>query len=1071
LRFLREILTVLAGLAVLALVAALVAPWFIDWSHHRAFVEKTLSDATGMQVGIGGDIDLKLLPAPRLHLASVRLTARPDPSLEFGGLRRDAGATDTSGKMSMSAARVQIELALAPLLRGKWQFVEAHVESPQIDVRLGEGGALHLPSMQRANPDQVAFENVSVTGGRLTVESAAAGRSVSLTGLNFRASGMTLAGPFRGSGVYRLGDRTPTFFFNTGVVDASGLRFKFVSESAGALPRVEIDAAFETEPVAGAGARLKLAGLARVSAAPGEGATAPAWQAQGPLKADNNGLSFEPVEFRSGGEDRNLSGTGALRYDFVSNRATLALEAPQIDLDKLTGHLVSPLEAFALSRSWVAAFIDGDMTGARLPIATHVTIKTPALTVGGDTLAGFSLALTPQGARGAKLQFGGGFPGRARIDLEGEIETGSAAQFRGKVDLSIADFERFAGWIGRDAPPVAQALGAVPFRAFAMKGDITLSTAGLLGRSLTMVADRSTFTGLVSILRASQNERARIAIDVTSPELNLDHLPDFTAPMAAMRDADLSLRLDARAIRLARFGDGKIDAGRIRLVAQREDGDFELRQLAIENLGGATLVAKGRSDKKGGNLNVALDASRLGEFAEVLQRIFPGVWSEALQRRATALSPARLDISLTSTPSERPAAKGGFWPGDIARLEIKGNVNGTEISGAIAPADGAAMRSGGRLTSKFSARAAQAHQMLRQIGLETLPLNGMGGGEIEIEARGVAAGGFDTRLNARMAGASVAFNGPVRAVLPAVDIDGPLKIQGQDIAPLLQILGLSAQGAGARIATDVTGRLRWKGESVSLTSLSGAIAGSKLAGQLTIARPSAAGPLALGGDLRFERLELPSLLALTLGAPRSGALRKESVWSSLAFAPALVDLPAASIAMRAGLLDLSGIATGLPAALASAGPAAFQLDLSPGLLVLRDMTMKLAAGDVSGRLAVRRNRENASITGELGYRGAMALPPDLSGTGEARVEFSATGTSPAMLAAGLAGKGVLRLSPLRIAAASPGALTRVLALADREALDVNGPAVSASLAKELAAAPMTIASLDLDLAWPVARPG
>ena len=64
----RETLTVLAGLLVLALLAALIGPGFVDWRGYRPHFEARLAETLGVETRIGGGIGLRLLPSPRLTL-------------------------------------------------------------------------------------------------------------------------------------------------------------------------------------------------------------------------------------------------------------------------------------------------------------------------------------------------------------------------------------------------------------------------------------------------------------------------------------------------------------------------------------------------------------------------------------------------------------------------------------------------------------------------------------------------------------------------------------------------------------------------------------------------------------------------------------------------------------------------------------------------------------------------------------------------------------------------------------------------------------------------------------------
>ncbi len=75
-RTLRESLTVLAALLVLALLTALIGPGFVDWRAYRPQIEARLSEALGVETTIGGDIRVRLLPSPREPIGD----RRPDRS-------------------------------------------------------------------------------------------------------------------------------------------------------------------------------------------------------------------------------------------------------------------------------------------------------------------------------------------------------------------------------------------------------------------------------------------------------------------------------------------------------------------------------------------------------------------------------------------------------------------------------------------------------------------------------------------------------------------------------------------------------------------------------------------------------------------------------------------------------------------------------------------------------------------------------------------------------------------------------------------------------------------------------
>src|SRR5215471_20716852 len=68
--------TTLLGLAIvliLALVAALVGPLFVDWGSYRAEFEARASRVTGLDFHVTGPIDARLLPTPMLTLRGIEI--------------------------------------------------------------------------------------------------------------------------------------------------------------------------------------------------------------------------------------------------------------------------------------------------------------------------------------------------------------------------------------------------------------------------------------------------------------------------------------------------------------------------------------------------------------------------------------------------------------------------------------------------------------------------------------------------------------------------------------------------------------------------------------------------------------------------------------------------------------------------------------------------------------------------------------------------------------------------------------------------------------------------------------
>jgi uncharacterized protein involved in outer membrane biogenesis len=125
--------TTLLGLAIaiiLALVAALVAPLVVDWNHYRAAFEGEVGRLTGLNVHFG-TIDARILPSPIIKLRDVTIGEPGHVPL----LRADA---------------LELEVRLAPLVRGRVEATEARLVAPQIILTLDRSRALQLPAATRS---------------------------------------------------------------------------------------------------------------------------------------------------------------------------------------------------------------------------------------------------------------------------------------------------------------------------------------------------------------------------------------------------------------------------------------------------------------------------------------------------------------------------------------------------------------------------------------------------------------------------------------------------------------------------------------------------------------------------------------------------------------------------------------------------------------------------------------------------------------------------------------------------------------------------------------------------------
>src|SRR5580698_4444567 len=141
--------TTLLGLAIaliVALVAALVGPYFVDWNQFRPQFETEATRVVGAPVHVGGGLDARLLPTPSLRLRSVVVGGAND----LGKVRAD---------------KLDVEFSLGSLMRGEWRANELTINGMAVDLGVDPQGRIELPaSTGKFNLGSLAIDRLNLTG-------------------------------------------------------------------------------------------------------------------------------------------------------------------------------------------------------------------------------------------------------------------------------------------------------------------------------------------------------------------------------------------------------------------------------------------------------------------------------------------------------------------------------------------------------------------------------------------------------------------------------------------------------------------------------------------------------------------------------------------------------------------------------------------------------------------------------------------------------------------------------------------------------------------------------------------
>ena len=180
--------TTLLGLAIafiIALIAALVGPYFIDWNQFRPQFEAEATRIIGTPVRVGGKLDARLLPAPSLQLHSVVVGGAND----LGKVRAD---------------KLDVEFSLGSLMRGEVRATELTINGMSVDLGLDAKGRIDWPATTgTVNLGSLAIDRLNLTG-RIALHDAASRSTLELNDIAFSGDVRSLAGSVRGDGNFML---------------------------------------------------------------------------------------------------------------------------------------------------------------------------------------------------------------------------------------------------------------------------------------------------------------------------------------------------------------------------------------------------------------------------------------------------------------------------------------------------------------------------------------------------------------------------------------------------------------------------------------------------------------------------------------------------------------------------------------------------------------------------------------------------------------------------------------------------------------------------------------------------
>ncbi|QDF39691.1 AsmA-like C-terminal region-containing protein [Bradyrhizobium symbiodeficiens] len=1006
--------TTLLGLAIafiIALLAALIGPYYVDWNQFRPQFEAEAAKIIGVPVRVAGELDARLLPAPTLRLRQVTFGGNND----LGRLRAD---------------KLDVEFSLSSLMRGEWRATELSVGGMAVDLGLDARGRVDLPSTASGtfNLASLAIERLNLTG-RIALHDAASRSTLELNDIAFSGDVRSLAGSVRGDGGFTANGVRYPFRISSGPSadgNATRLHLNIDPGERAILADLEGVLAFDNRLPKFDGA-LTLAVPAVKKA--GEAGPTP-WKLTTKLRADPAGAKFEQIDASFGAEDNalKLGGVGDVRFG-ASPLLRAVLSARQVDADRLAGKDDSEtLRILPALRAGLAAI-------PQAPIPAQIEFNSDQIMLGGRPLQNITAELQTDGRSWTFQRLELRAPGMTQLSLNGA--TPGADSFSGRLSVESSDPDALVAWLQGRSEITRRST-----RPLRLAGDVTIAANHLAIDRLKADIEGGAVEGRIAFVQTGASKGSRIDAELKADRLDLDAAASFVRALAGPQgewpeEAKLSLDI-GRAIsagqELRPFA-AKLGYG---------PASLSLEQLRFGQASGVTTEASGSFDrtKATGKLALKSSANSLRELTALIEPFAPAVRArfDAMPSLPGATR-LKLDLSLdrNAEHADRSNAR-AVLDLDAPQLKATATLAAQMPAAAVNGIDIDKLRNSDfTLDTKLS--TPQAGALLALLGLDRVVAAGEGASQLEGKLTG--AWRRPLQLNAKLNGGGLDADAQ-----GSVELSGPkasvnLRVRNANLAPLF---GTSPADKSMQVVS-LSSRVGLSGTRLTFDDLDGNAAGSHLRGHLAVMLDP---EKSVDGEVGLDTLDLAPALAVAIGAaghesgePLSAGLL--SGWRGRIAFQALRGMLPGGIELRpfGGTIRSDG--------------QSLALDALKGSLGGGEMSASFDARNGANGLTLNSRIELNNVdAAALRYR-ALALP---KGRASVQMALTSQGRSVAALTGALAGNGTVTLDSAEIGGLNPRAFEIAIRASDGgQVADDNR--LRQLVEPALASAPIAVASAQI----------
>ena len=990
--------TTLLGLAIafiIALVAALIGPYFIDWNQFRPQFEAEATRVVGAPVRVGGELDARLLPTPSLRLRSVTVGGAND----LGKVRAD---------------KLDVEFSLGSLMRGEWRADELTINGMSLDLGLDQQGRIDLPaSTGKFNLGSLAIDRLNLTG-RIALHDAASHGTLELNDIAFSGDVRSLAGAVRGDGNFMLSGLRYPFRISSGQsTDGNGTRVH-LNIDPGARPlSVDLDGVLSFEARAprfdGAIVLATPAGLKVLGDVP-----ITPWRITARLKADPATARLEQLEASYGAEERALkfAGSGDVRFG-SSPLLHAVLAARQLDADQFASKdsaknsakdnaAAEPLRLVPGLRALMAAM-------PQPPIPTQIELSVEQIMLGGRPVQNVAADLR-SGARSWTIErLDLRAPGATMVSLTGTSAPVAPSDFTGALNIDSSDPDTLAAWLQGRSEVVYRS--QKPLR---LRGNVSVAENRVAIEAMKAELDGGAVEGRVALSNKQAGGGSRFEAELKGERLDLDAAGAFARSLAGPQGEWPVEALVSLDIGRATSAGQELRPFTAKLGYDQKT--ITLDRLRIGEASGVMLEGSGNFDRVGLTGKLALDstAASLGQLTGLIAPFAPS-FASRLNALGTAPGPVRVKLALDLNKNKaRADGSVASVVLDLDAPQLKGTatLTATPQLAALRGIDlDALRRSEFSLESKLSSD--QSRSLLVLLGLDRMIGPGEGPARFEGSVTGVWRAPL--RLKAKLTGVGLDAEAQGTAEPWAQDAKASvnLSIRGVSLAPLLDLKPTDALAQNINLSS----RVSLSGGKLNFDDLDSAVDGSRLRGHVALTLD---GEKSVEGEIGLDTLDLAPAFALAIGAAGHDAAEP------LGFG--LLKGWHGRIAFQAlrGALPGGGELRPVSGTVKSDGQS-FNLEAVKGGIGGGEATATIDARQSANGIALNARVQLSGVDGAaLSYR-MLAMP---AGRISMQMTLASQGRSATALTGALSGSGTVTLESARIAGLDPRAFDAAIRASD-----------------------------------------